>query len=237
MLGAVAASAAALGASAPIKPENFDVADLWHADQADAPRAEHGEDYRFFSAAEAALMARLVDRIIPPDELGPGAHEAGVTFFLDRQLAGDYGRATSMYMTGPWPTGTASQGYQTRLTPAGLYRAAIPRIDAWARSKHGRSFAELSAEQQDAIVGQLENKEVDLGGVPRDLFFTMLLQNVTEGYFSDPLYGGNRNMAGWKMIGFPGAHYDYRPYIAEHNKKLDIAPAGILGAPDWKPRR
>jgi gluconate 2-dehydrogenase gamma chain len=58
-----------------------------------------------------------------------------------------------------------------------------------------------------------------------------------EGFFSDPLYGGNRDMIGWKLIGFPGARYDYRPYIAQHGKKLAIEPVGLHGRPGWNPQQ
>ena len=63
----------------------------------------------------------------------------------------------------------------------------------------------------------------------------MLLQNTIEGFFSDPIYGGNRDMIGWKLIGFPGAHYDYRSYVKNHNERLSLAPVGIMGRPGWNP--
>jgi gluconate 2-dehydrogenase gamma chain len=69
---------------------------------------------------------------------------------------------------------------------------------------------------------------VALDGVNGKRFFDLLLQNTMEGFFADPLYGGNRNMVGWKMIGFPGAHYDYRDYVEQHNRKLELEPISIL---------
>jgi gluconate 2-dehydrogenase gamma chain len=60
------------------------------------------------------------------------------------------------------------------------------------------------------------------------------MQNTVEGFFSDPLYGGNKDMAGWKLIGFPGARYDYRPYVSRHGEKLDLEPVGIMGRSGWK---
>ena len=237
LTGAAAASALAPGALSLARepaPGSFDPANVFERDRADAPTPAEGTGYVFFTDDEATLMAKLLDRIIPPDRLGPGAHEAGVTYFLDRQLAGKFGAAQSFYMQGPWQSGSSTQGYQTRLTPAQLYRQAIRAIDAHATKAYGKKFAALTAAQQDETVQALENHKVDLDGAPRDLFFTLLLQNAREGYFADPLYGGNRNMAGWKMVGFPGAHYDYRPYVSQHNKKLGIQPVGILGGPAWK---
>jgi len=75
---------------------------------------------RFFSPAEASFIEAAVARIIPNDDLGPGAKEAGVATFIDRQLAGPYGRAESWYMQGPWRHGAKEQGYQLKLTPAEL---------------------------------------------------------------------------------------------------------------------
>lgn len=68
---------------------------------------------------------------------------------------------------------------------------------------------------------------VEIEGVTDDSFFAVLLHNTLEGFFSDPLYGGNRDMAGWKLIGFPGARYKYRPYVAQHGKRLAIEPVAL----------
>ena len=68
-------------------------------------------------------------------------------------------------------------------------------------------------------------------------FFELLLQNTREGFFADPLYGGNRDMVGWKMIGFPGARYDYRDWVEHHNEKYPRPPVAITGRPDWTPRQ
>src|SRR6201997_3422582 len=99
--------------------------------QANAPQAvDAGSSWSWFPEAEAAFINAAVARLIPADDLGPGAVEAGVPTFIDRQLAGAYGRGERWYMQGPWSPGLPTQGYQTRLSPAGLYRAAIKAIDA-----------------------------------------------------------------------------------------------------------
>jgi gluconate 2-dehydrogenase gamma chain len=206
----------------------------WQAGQANAPdRAVEG-GYRFFSADEAAFIEAAVDRLIPADELGPGAKEAGVAIFLDRQLEGPYGAAQRWYMQGPWAEGEKTQGYQSRLTPAQLYRAAIKAVDDHCRKQFGgRSFAQLAEADRDKVLTGLEKGEITLANVKASTFFDLLLQNTIEGFFSDPLYGGNRDMVGWKLIGFPGARYDYRPYVSKHNQKLALAPVGITGRPGW----
>ena len=227
MVSSASSMAAAVSTFDPAKDE-------WQPDRADAIRPVTGNDYLFFTHDEAALVARLVDCIIPADELGPGADEAGVTFFLDRQLDGDYGRAYSWYMQGPWPEGLPTQGYQTRLTPAMMYRQAIAAIDVHSIDVYKKNFVQLSTTEQNEVVTAMENEQVDLNGVPKKTFFDQLLQNVVEGYFSDPIYGGNRNMAGWKMIGFPGTRYNYRMYVSKHGEKFSFDPVGLMGGPNWR---
>ncbi len=67
-------------------------------------------------------------------------------------------------------------------------------------------------------------------------FFEQLLNNTREGFFADPIYGGNRGMVGWKMIGFPGARYDYRDWVERHNERYPLPPVGLGGQPEWTPR-
>src|SRR3954451_21561138 len=135
----------------------------WAPDTADAPRAIEPGPYQFFSPEEAKFIEAAVERLIPADELGPGAKEVGVPTFIDRQLAGEYGQAQRWYMLGPWRPGTETQGYQSRLTPAQLYRFAIKAIDGYVREREGgNSFAQLSPERQDALLGQLEKDEIKL---------------------------------------------------------------------------
>lgn len=210
----------------------------WAPGEADRPDAAAGGAYRFLSADEVGFIDAAVGRLIPTDDLGPGAREAGATVFIDRQLAGAYGAAQTWYMQGPWADGSAGQGYQSRMTPAELYRAAIKAIDEHCRSAlGGKAFRELGEAQQDELLAHLEKGEVDLGPVPAKTFFELLLQNTVEGFFSDPIHGGNRDMVGWKMIGFPGARYDYRPYVKQHNQRLALPPVGIMGRPGWAPAK
>jgi gluconate 2-dehydrogenase gamma chain len=177
-----------------------------------------------------------VARLIPSDPAGPGALEAGVPFFLDRQLAGPYGNGAHFFLGGPWQKGTPEQGYQQRFAPAQLYRAAIAAIDrSVASSSNGATFAQLAAADQDRILKSLEEGAVLLdGGVDGKAFFSMFLQNVKEGYFADPIYGGNRDMGAWKMIGFPGAHYNYKDWVARHGEPVPYAPVGLKGRPGWR---
>lgn len=206
--------------------------DQWSG-KTDAPEPAKLNRYQFFSAAEGDFVEAACSRIIPNDDLGPGAVEAGVPQFIDAQLAGPFGRAERWYMLGPWAKGEDTQGYQSRMTPAALYRAAIKAIDAKVSDAEGSGFASLEPDKQDAWLKRLEDGKADLSGADGKAFFDMFLQNVMEGFWSDPIYGGNRDMAGWKLIGYPGARYDRRDWALRHNQPYDLPPVGIAGRPDW----
>jgi gluconate 2-dehydrogenase gamma chain len=207
----------------------------WTEGAADVPQpGSQQQGYVFLSAAEAAFVEAAVARLIPKDELGPGAVEVGVPAFIDRQLAGDYGRGMRWYMQGPWSHGEKTQGWQTRMTPAVLYRAGIKEIDdAVGHEGKAATFAKLSADDQDRWLKQLEDGKVSLPTADAKTFFELLHQNTIEGFFSDPMYGGNRDMAGWKLIGFPGARYDHTPFVKKHGEKYPLPPVAIMGRPDW----
>lgn len=164
---------------------------------------------KYFTASEMRFVRAAVSRLIPADELGPGALEADVAEFIDSQLAGGFGRASSWYTHGPWQLGTEQQGYQLSLNPAELYRTAIPPIDTYCRKQYGAAFADLPPAKQDDVLHALEKGSVSIPGIPDDTFFHTLLQNTQEGFFADPIYGGNRDFIGWKLIGFPGPRYNY----------------------------
>jgi gluconate 2-dehydrogenase gamma chain len=209
----------------------------WQEGEAAAPLAAtqpSNAGYTFLAAAEAAFVEAAVARLIPKDDLGPGALEAGVPTFIDRQLAGAYGNGSHWYMQGPWGEGESTQGYQSRMTPAAMYRAAIREIDE-AVNKEGRAgvFAKLGADDQDRWLEQLEDGKVQLPTADAKVFFQLLLQNTIEGFWADPIYGGNRDMAGWKLIGFPGARYDHSPFVAKHNERYPLPPVGLKGRPEW----
>jgi gluconate 2-dehydrogenase gamma chain len=208
----------------------------WQQGTADAPPGVSGSEYVFFTPVEVAFIDAAVGRLIPQDPVGPGGVEAGVTFFLDRQLAGKFGQGDHFYLGGPWPKGTVEQGYQSRFNPAQLYRAAIAAIDKYVGSTLGATaFGALLAENQDKVLKGLESGAIALDdGVDSKTFFAMFLQNTKEGYFSDPIYGGNKDMGAWKMIGFPGAHYDYKEWVSHHGERVPYATVGFKGRPGWR---
>ncbi|WP_312060580.1 gluconate 2-dehydrogenase subunit 3 family protein, partial [Pantoea septica] len=149
--------------------------------------------------------------------------------FIDRQLAGDYGSAAAIYRLGRFVKGTPEQGPQSPLTPAQRYRQGLAALDVYTQKTFQQPFVALNGDQQDELLRQMEANQLDLGpDVETKVFFELLLQNVREGFLSDPLYGGNKEMASWKMIGFPGARYDFRDLIGKKGKKLNIIPTSLI---------
>ena len=168
-----------------------------------APPAATG--YAYLNLEEQAFVEALVDHMVPADELTPKGTDIGINIYIDRALAGGWGKGERLYMQGPWKTGVPNQGYQLPLTPAGLYRAGIASVNAHCVKTYGKPFDKIAESEREEFLLALQAGKVTLeNGPPARVFFTTLYQNVMEGMFSDPIHGGNRNKAGWKMIGFPG---------------------------------
>jgi gluconate 2-dehydrogenase gamma chain len=192
--------------------------------QADAPHVK--PTYLFFNAEEVRFVEAACDRLIPADELGPGAVGAGVPNYLDKQLGGAWGAGERLYRSGPWQIGTPSQGYQLPFTPAELFRASLRAINRDLEAHH-TPFSAMSENDQDAYLKSLETGAHELDGVPSAIFFDLLLKMTVEGFFSDPVYGGNRDMVAWRMIGFPGAYADYYEAIERHGVKFVREPMSL----------
>jgi gluconate 2-dehydrogenase gamma chain len=182
--------------------------------------------YLFFNLAEAAFIEAACERLIPADESGPGAVGAGVPNYLDKQLGGAWGSGERLYRNGPWQSGSPSQGYQLPFTPAELFHTALRAINRVLDAK-STPFNSLAPDAQDVFLKSLEAGGLDLDGVPSAIFFDMLRQMSVEGFFSDPVYGGNRGMVAWRMIGFPGAYADYYEAIDRHGEKFVREPMSI----------
>ena len=131
-------------------------------------------------------------------------------------------------MQGPWTKGIDEQGYQLKLTPAQLYRAAIKDIDEHCRRTFKKNFADLPPADQDQVLHGLEKGDIELPGAPAKEFFKMLWENTGEGFFADPIYGGNRDFAGW-LIGYPGPRYNYVNEIEQYGKRYSMPTVGLAG--------
>jgi gluconate 2-dehydrogenase gamma chain len=206
----------------------------WTPGRADPPAAVKPGPWEFFTADEGATVEALVDRLIPPDPETPGGKDSGCAVFIDRQLAGPYGSYQSNYMKGPFQHGTKEQGDQSPLTPSQHYRLGLAALEKHCQAAFGGSgFAKLTDDQKDNLLKGIESGSATLPGVDGKSFFSILLIDTQQGFFADPIYGGNRDMVAWKMIGYPGARYDYRDWVLRHNERYPLPPIGISDHPDW----
>jgi len=147
---------------------------------------------RFFTETEALIIAAAASRIFPSDDSGPGAPEAGVSIFIDRQLAGPYGRDRFRYTQPPFEEAAREFGYQGSASPRQIYREGLKGLEG---------FHLLEPAAQDEALRKIEST----------IFFALVRQNTIEGMFCDPMHGGNVGMVGWQLVGFPGprmSNYD-----------------------------
>lgn len=178
--------------------------------------------FSFLSETEARSLALLCDTLIPQDDF-PSASQAGVVDFIDLQLAGGYGRGEHLYLNGPHPEGTPEQGYQSPMPPAKLWREGLAAMQTVIGPLEGQPQSAL-----DQLMTDLSEDRPALAGcVGAKTFFTELHALTNQGYFADPIYGGNKGYAGWHMVGFPGAYGYYTDTIDDHNRPYRQPPMGI----------
>jgi gluconate 2-dehydrogenase gamma chain len=220
---AVAGSAAAATVALPAQAQPVVVAPASQGSPAPA------NTYAYLNPDEAAFVEALVDHMVPADQYTPKGTDLGLNTYIDRALAGGWGKGDRLYMQGPWKQGVPSQGYQLPLTPAELYRTGIAAANAFCVKTYGKSFDKITESQrQEFLLGLQAGKVAFENGPPARVFFTTLYQNVMEGMFADPIYGGNRNKAGWKLIGFPGViAVHYQNVEKYRDKKYSVDPVGI----------
>lgn len=186
-----------------------------HSSAVASPQKQVRIPLRFFTEAEALIIAAAAARIFPSDEAGPGAREAGVVIYIDRQLAGPYGRDRFRYTQPPFEEASSEFGYQGRETPRQIYHEGLKSL---------QGFDSLSPEDQDKALRAIEST----------LFFSLLRQNTIEGMFCDPLHGGNVDMLGWQLVGFPGPRMsnvdEVEKYYGEAFRPKPASLAQVTGA-------
>ncbi|MCB8984605.1 MAG: gluconate 2-dehydrogenase subunit 3 family protein [Ardenticatenaceae bacterium] len=192
----------------------------------------------FFSPHEAQTVEALTARILPGTPDDPGAREAGIANYIDKLMGFNEGFAEPTYRQAPYaqtyegdtPPDQASPsnqyqtvwvskdeidryGFQSLLTPREIYRAGLKSVDSFANQTAGSNFVDLSEDQQDQILEAMSKGEASGFDNPsaKD-FFARLRDDTINGMFADPAYGGNRDMVGWKLIGYPGAQRAYTPH-------------------------
>ncbi|HEV7815896.1 MAG TPA: gluconate 2-dehydrogenase subunit 3 family protein [Janthinobacterium sp.] len=183
----------------------------------------------FFNADEWRFLLAACDRLIPHDEHGPGAVELGVPEFLDRHMQTSYASGDIWYMQGPFMEAAPEFGYQGRLPLRDILRVGIKEMDAHSGKQFGKKFADLTAAQQDGLLKAAEGGKLKLQEMSEKLFFSQLLNEVRNGYFSDPKHGGNKDMGSWKMIGYPGMRADYIDWVGVRDKPYPIGPVDMAG--------
>ncbi|MFC4307208.1 gluconate 2-dehydrogenase subunit 3 family protein [Cohnella boryungensis] len=196
----------------------------------ETPQSPQSQDYNqalmFFSQGQFQTVEAAAERIFPKDDNGPGAKELGVAFFIDHQMAGAYGFNAREYMTPPFYKAEATQGYQLTFKRRDLLALGLDSLNEYSQDKHQNTFAKISPEQQDEVLTAFEKDEVNLKGVPGLAFFTILRNLTLEGVYADPLYGGNKNMAGWKMRNYPGNQMSYLDLI-EKEEFIQMEPLSL----------
>ena len=185
---------------------------------------------RFFNESEAQLVSAMAERIFPADSEGPGANDLHVTTYIDGQLVDAWGMGAKLYLQGPFfEPEDSGHGWQISLTPRDVYRLSLQDIETFCQQQYHLSFAQLDTEKQDKVLQALQAGHVTpFRALSSDQFFQLFRQNVVEGLFSDPLYGGNYQMLGWKWVGFPGdpmAYGDpYERYIDHFDQPYNVDP-------------
>jgi gluconate 2-dehydrogenase gamma chain len=227
LLGAGTAVAAGLAQTAPAEAQQPKAAPPVPA-PASTAAANDPEPFVTLTAPEAAFIIAAVDTLIPTDELSPRGSDCGVAVFIDRQLGSAWGGGAKMYRSGPFRKGKPEQGYQLALTPREYFAAGIAAANAWTRKSYGKSFDLLADAQRVEALKAMEEGKAEFQDFSARGFFAQLLSITMAGFFSDPIYGGNRDKVAWKMLGFPGLPATYADKIdAYRNKRYVAEPQSI----------
>ena len=185
-------AAAAPAAPAPVAPSG-------------APADADNPTYLSFSPDEAAFVEAMVNVMCPADSLTPSGVDCGLAFFIDRQLAGPFGKGDRLYRRGPWRQGKPELGYQLPLTPEEFFKAGLAAADAACHRDHGKGFAALAPAEADAFLAVVATGKALDPRVPLTEWFNDLVYPLfTQACFADPIYGGNKDKIFWSMIGYPG---------------------------------
>ena len=180
------------------------------------------------TATEAAFLGAAYDTFIPADQHSPSGTDCGLLAFIDRQLAGAWGGGARLFRSGPFIKGTREQGYQLSLTPREFFAAGIKAANEWTRKTYGKDFDRLSGADREAALKAMDAGKAELNEVNGKQFFEMLLASAMEGFFADPIYGGNRDKVSWRMVGYPGLPATYAGKALEYRgKKIVIEPQSI----------
>ena len=185
LIGAAAGAGAAAGVAFDAfaqAPEQHKATDAPATDAQATAHVHTGGHGAFLNDEDSATIAAFVERIMPGAPGKPGASDAGVLNYIDLALSGAYADLQD------------------------FYRRGLTALDAYCRKTHNAPFARLDAEKQNEVIAALEQgKATDFTWPTQQAFFNTLRTHTMEGMFADPIYGGNKDFAGWRLVGFPGA--------------------------------
>ncbi|MFM1650779.1 gluconate 2-dehydrogenase subunit 3 family protein [Brevibacillus sp. B_LB10_24] len=188
---------------------------------------DYNQALMFFNQEQYQLTDAASERIFPKDEIGPGAKELGVAFYIDHQLASPWGINAKDYMTGPFYPGEATQGMQTSLKRSEIFTLGLQGLNDYSQKKYNKKFTELAETEQDDVLKVFEEgKEFQLTGLTTKEFFNLLRSMTLEGVYADPMYGGNKDMQGWKMRNYPGNQMSYAAMI-EKDEFVKLDPKSL----------
>ncbi len=222
----------------------------------DNPEEPPSREFQSLSDEQAGVVEALTARMLPGTPDDPGAREAGVVHYIDFLLASNSGFHEPVYAYGPyartyegdtppepddgdtvWVQASEIRryGYQAPISPLQVYQLGIEAVQHHAQQNFGGPVTELDGEQQDQIITDLLNNEA--AGfdqfAPVVLFHT-LRRHTAEGMFGDPSYGGNRDMVGWTLVGFPGAQRAYSPEAMQREDE-PRPPQALAGLSHFHP--
>jgi len=165
---------------------------------------QHSSQGAFFNQQDAATVAALAERIMPGAPGKPGAKDAGVVNYIDLALSGAYADLQD------------------------FYRRGLAQLDGLCQRTYHEAFRRLDAARQDEVIAALEQgRATGFDWPPAEEFFTTLRTHTMEGMFADPIYGGNHDFAGWRLVGFPGAQAIFTP--PDMQSKEAFTRAGMVG--------
>ncbi|SFE18846.1 gluconate 2-dehydrogenase gamma chain [Lentibacillus persicus] len=205
--------------------------ELWNketdSDVATEGTQQHDQALQYFkNRANFDILSQATERIFPEDENGPGAIGLGVPYYIDHQLAGLWGINAREYRQGPFYKGEPNQGYQSQLKYHEVFDLGIEALEKYSQSTFNQRFTELEAEQQDEVLMAFDDNEVNMSVISSSLFFELLRTLTFEGAYADPLYGGNKDMQGWRMKEYPGVQLSYTDQIKSEDF-IEIEPASL----------
>lgn len=174
---------------------------------------DYRETRQFFKRkVDFDVLSIATERIFPEDDNGPGAIGLGVPYYIDKQLASPWGENAKDYMMKPFQLPD-----QTPLTRREIFIQGIRKINEVSQSEYGESFVNLEEDEQIGVLEMFDNNEIDMQYISSSQFFALLRQSTLEGCYSDPMYGGNKNMDGWRMKEYPGARLSYADFVEEED--------------------